>query len=40
MTSIPEMKKINMAAKCILLVFKLSSPLLTNVEHLFRQTNS
>ena len=34
MISFPGMKKNNMVAKYIL------SPLLTNVEHLFRQTNS
>ena len=39
MTFLSETKKNNMAAEYILLVFK-SSPLLTNVEHLFRQTNS
>ena len=35
----PGMKKNNMAAQYILLVFKVL-PLITNVEHLFRQTNS
>ena len=35
----PGIKKDNMAAQYILLVFKVL-PLIENVEHLFRQTNS
>ena len=39
MTSLPGIKKNNMAAKYILLLFKVL-PLLKNVEKLFWQTNS